>query len=157
MFLQMQLPFDIWTMIAKYCNFETKKTLRSLCSGIRKRIVITEIPRSFHNLNERIVEFYPKLTTLYIEKTPYITEETLIRLTNLTRLTVSNCPNISDASIATLTKLTYLKTDKNISHETACGLTNLTDLFMGERFNTTITDASIARLTNLVMSSKKFV
>jgi hypothetical protein len=103
------IPLDVWTIVAKHCEFKQLLTLRALCKGIRTRVKIYRIPGNYAaRVNNEVLSRFPDLTYLSVMFMSDITDSAIAKITSLTELSVSYASLITDAGIVHLTNLTKL-------------------------------------------------
>lgn len=108
------MDWNLFTIIAKYCDFRTLLALRSTCTGIRKRVRILEIPKFDSSiLRDSILLLFPHLVHLDASFNHNITDASIAKLPELIVLDASCNVYITDASVSLLKNLEYLNASRN--------------------------------------------
>jgi hypothetical protein len=142
------LSVDIFTIIAKYCDFKTLQRLRSTCRRLHTHLYRTWLPAKYEcNLTNDACEYFPYLTKLSTDKNHRLTR--VDKLLKLTELRAGHYSLIVDISPLTNLTVLHLSFGGKITDRVLSLMTNLTALHVD--YNTNITDSSIQHLTKLTI------
>ena len=113
------IPYELLIYISEFLDLPNKLNFKASCKLTKKYILITDfynIPEKFiQKLSDKIISAYPNLASLCASRSldeskgGAITDNSIIKLTNLTKLDVFHNNNITVKSIKHLTNLTKLR------------------------------------------------
>ena len=137
--------------VSRYPRILNDENIIYLLKYIDKSYFVS-LDASEQDITDKSLKYLTSLTQL--DTNEYVTDNSVILLTNLTCLNLQNCENITDKSIKELTYLKYLNIAQNghidVTDESISRLTNLVYLNIGHNYSyDNITDKSIRKLNKL--------